>query len=171
MEIKKPKSSEYDARYEKYMRLIPEVDPIGALKGQIAATNDLLHALKDEALDAPFAAGEWTAREILGHILDSERIFGYRLLCFARGDQALLEVADQDLYVRNSELTRYRFSDLIEEFNLVRKAHILLIEHLPAAGWERWGKVGGLAISTRAIAHLMLGHERHHLLTIRGQYL
>ncbi len=109
-------------------------------------------------------------REILGHILDTERLFGFRLLCFGRGDSVSLERADQDLYVRSAEFERYPIEELLQEFVLVRQSHLSLLRYLPNPAWDRTGRVGGLLISVRAIAYLMLGHERHHLATIQTHY-
>lgn len=169
--MKRPDTSEYDARYTRYMELVPETDLLQAMVGQIAETRWLILKVPEANLDSRYAPGEWTAREILGHILDTERLFGFRLLCFARGDNAALERADQDLYVRSAEFERYAIEDLLQEFELVRQSHLSLLGHLPLAAWERTGRVGGLLISVRAIAYLMLGHERHHLGTIQVQYL
>jgi hypothetical protein len=169
--MKRPDPSEYDARYTRYMDLVPETDLLQAMVGQIAETRRLILSIPEANLDSRSAPGEWTAREILGHILDTERIFGFRLLCFARGDGAALERADQEMYVRAAEFERYEIEDLLREFELVRQSHFSLLGHLPPAAWERTGRVGGLLISVRAIAYLMLGHERHHLDTIQVQYL
>jgi hypothetical protein len=169
--IKRPDASEYDARYSRYMELVPETDLPRAMAGQIDETRRLILSIPKANLDSRYAPGEWTPREILGHILDTERLFGVRLLCFARGDGAAFERADQDLYVRSGEFERYAIEDLLREFELVRQAHLSLLSHLPPAAWERMGRVGGLPISVRAIGYLMLGHERHHLGTIQGQYL
>lgn len=169
--IRRPDTSEYDARYTRYMQLIPEADLLQAMSCQLDETSQLILSVPQANLDMRFAAGEWTAKEILGHILDTERIYGFRLLCFGRGDALSLQRADQDMYVRSAEFERYPVEELLQEFILVRQSHISLLRHLPAAAWDRAGMVNGLSISVRAIAYLMLGHERHHLTTIQTQYL
>jgi hypothetical protein len=171
MSTRRPGVSEYDTRYAQYIDLVPESDLPQALSRQIDQTRALITAIPPSRIDLPYAPGEWTAREILGHLLDSERIFGFRLLCFARGDNAALARADQDMYVRHAQFDRYVFADLFQEFALVRASHVSLLSHLPVEAWDRVGVVGGLPISVRAIAFLMLGHERHHLATIRANYL
>lgn len=171
MSIRRPDASEYDARYAPYMVLVPEADLPQALSRQLDETRNLLAGIPASRIDVRYAAGEWTVREILGHLLDTERIFGFRLLCFGRGDTASLERTDEDLYVKHAEFDRYDFDDLFQEFALVRKSHISLLRYLPPEAWDRVGTVGGLSISVRAIAFLMLGHERHHLATVRTKYL
>lgn len=169
--INRPTPSEYDPRYTHYMDLVPETDLLQAMTGQLDKTRRLILSIPASDLDSHSAPEEWTAREILGHILDTERLFGVRLLCFARGDDVAFERADQDLYVRSAEFGRYAIEDLLQEFVLARQSHLLLLSHLPPAAWEHTGRVGGLLISVRAIAYLMLGHERHHLDTIQAQYV
>ena len=169
--ISRPDASEYDARYTQYMELIPEDDLLEAMSQQLERTRQLVMEIPADNLDVRFAAGEWTAREILGHILDTDRIFGFRLLCFGRGDAASLQRADQDKYVRSAGFERYPVEELLQEFMLVRQSHILFLRHLPAEAWDRTGVVGGSSISVRALACLMLGHERHHLETIRTHYM
>jgi len=153
------------------MELVPEADLLQAMSRQLDETRQLIMGVPKANLDIRYAAGEWTMCEILGHILDTERIFGFRILCFGRGDTVSLERADQDMYVKSAEFERYPIDELLQEFVLVRQSHISFLCHLPPAAWERVGIVGGLPISVRAIAYLMLGHERHHLATIRTQYL
>lgn len=169
--IRRPDVSEYDARYAQYIDLVPEADLPQALSRQLDETRNLIAGIPESRIDFPYAAGEWTVREILGHLLDSERIFGFRLLCFGRGDTVSLERADQNMYVKNAEFDRYVFDDLFQEFALVRTANVSLLRYLPTEAWDRVGTVGGLSISVRAIAFLMLGHERHHLATVRTKYL
>jgi hypothetical protein len=171
MTIRRPDAAEYDARYAPYLDLVPEVDLLLAMTQQIHATRRFLALVPESRLDVPFAAGEWTVREIVGHLLDSERIFGYRILCFARGDTAPLQRADENLYVRHAAFDRYVFADLLREFEMVRWSHIWMLSHLPPEAWDRVGSVSGLTISVRALAFLLLGHERHHLETVRTQYL
>jgi len=166
-----PDASEYHERYTRYMDLIPETDLFQAVSSQLEETRQLILSVPKANLDIRSAPGEWTAREILGHILDTERIFGFRMLCFARGDAISLERADQDMYVKSAEFERYPIEDLLQEFMLVRRSHLSFLQHLPPEAWDRKGTVGGAPISVRAIAYLMLGHERHHLDTIRTQYL
>jgi hypothetical protein len=171
MKITRPDKSEYDPRYTKYIELIQEEDLLFALKSQSEISNKLLVSIPETMIDVSYADGEWTVREIVGHILDSERIFGFRLLCFGRGDTVSLERTDQDIYVKNAKFENYRFNDLVQEFVDVRKSHISLFMNLPIEAWDRGGIVSGVRISVRAIAYLMLGHERHHLETIRMKYL
>jgi hypothetical protein len=171
MNGRRPTPSEYNARYGRYIDLVPEVDLPAAFVQQLNDTGTLLAGIGEATADTSYAPGKWTIREVVGHIVDSERIFGYRLLCFARGDTMILSRADQEMYVRNADFARYRLTDLFDEFALIRRSHESLIRHLPAEAWDRVGTVADLPISVRAIGYLMLGHERHHVGIIQSRYL
>jgi hypothetical protein len=168
---KRPEASEYDTKYSRYMNLVPEDDICAALEKQIPLTVSLFRKIPDSLIDYRYAPGKWTTLEVVGHILDTDRIFGFRLLSFARGDANPLSVADQDLYVRTGEFARLPLEEWIEEYSLLRKSNIALIRHLPAEAWNRTGTVSGLKISVRAIAYLMAGHERYHLGILKTIYL
>jgi hypothetical protein len=168
---RRPEASEYAAKYSRYMDLVPEDDICAALEQQHSLTVSLLREIPDSLVDYRYAPGKWTTRDVIGHILDTDRIFGFRLMSFARDDNYPLSSADQDLYVRTGEFSRYPLSEWIEEYSLIRKSNISLIRHLPAEAWDRIGTVSGIAISVRAIAYFMAGHERYHLGILQNRYL
>lgn len=171
MILGRPDVSEYNVRYSRYIDLVPESDLCAAMSQQIEETKAFVGGIPESMADFRYATGKWTIREVVGHVLDTERIFGYRLLCIARGDTAKLEGADQDLYVRNASFNRFKIEELLEEFALVRGSNVILIRHLLAEAWDRVGSVSGNSISVRAIGYLMVGHERHHLGIIQSKYL
>lgn len=167
----RPDSHEYDPKYSRYMDLVPENDICAAMEQQLLHSLNFLRELPATAIDSRYAPDKWTVREVVGHILDTERILGFRLLSFARGDANPLAVADQDLYIRTGEFGRHSMEDWIEEYSLTRRSNILMVRHLPEEAWARTGTVSGFRISVRAIAYFMVGHERHHLRIIREKYL
>jgi hypothetical protein len=168
---RRPETSEYAAKYSHYMGLVPEDDICAVLEQQHSLTVSLLREIPDSLADYRYAAGKWTTREVIGHILDTDRIFGFRLMSFARGDKYPLSSADQDLYVATGEFSRHPLSEWIEEYSLIRRSNLALIRHLPEAAWDRVGTVSGLAISVRALAYFMAGHERYHLEILKNRYL
>src|SRR5882762_10471857 len=103
----RPDVSEYSPRYSRYIDLVPEDDVCSAMVQQLEETVARLSGIPGSAVDWRYAPGKWTIREVVGHILDTERIYGFRLLTFARGDAAALVRADQELYVRNGNFGRY----------------------------------------------------------------
>ncbi len=168
----RPEPSEYHPRYTRYLDLVPENDVSAALLRQLEETSAFLAGIPLDVHNYSYAPGKWTLREVAGHITDTERIFGFRLLTFARGDTAQqLSRADENLYVQSAEYSSRTLASVVEEFSLVRQSNIMLLRHLPAAAWDRVGVVAGTPISVRAIAYLMLGHERHHLEIVRTRYL
>ena len=171
MTNERPSASEYDARFERYMSLVPEEDVCAALVHQLKVTADLVGRMPQSLMDYQYAPGKWTTREVIGHVLDTERILGFRLLTFARGDETPLMRADEDLYVTTGKFSRYPMAEWMEEYELLRRSNIALVRHLPEEAWARTGTVSGLRISVRAIAYFMVGHERHHIRILRNLYL
>jgi hypothetical protein len=171
MVIGRPLASDYPARYSRYIDLVQEDDICAAMARQLERTLAIVGRIPESRVDWRYAPGKWTTREVVGHVLDTERIFGYRLLAFARGEQATLPRADEELYVRNADFSRHALSEWLDEFAEVRRSHITLVRHLPADAWPRTGAVSGGAISVRAVAYLLVGHERHHLRIIQEKYL
>ena len=167
----RPHASEYDPRFERYMNLVPEESIHAALEQQHRETMRFVGRVPESIVDYRYAPGKWTIREVIGHVLDTERILGFRLLSFARGDENPLMRADEELYVRNGDFSRYPMKEWLDEFSLLRKSNIALIRHLPDEAWERTGTVSGLPISVRAISYFLVGHERHHIRIIRNMYL
>jgi hypothetical protein len=107
----------------------------------------------------------------VGHLVDSERVFGYRALRFARNDQTPLPGFEQDDYVSNGGFGERRLSDLIEELEHVRKASLSFFRHLDEEAWARTGSANDSLISVRAIAYIIAGHEMHHMRVLRERYL
>jgi hypothetical protein len=171
MTLRRPEASEYDARYARYIDLVPEADLPEAMLRQIKATAAFLAGVPERLHDHRYAPGKWTLREVVGHIADTERILGFRLLSFARGEAVNFRRSDDELYVRNAEFSRCALASLAEEFALLRRSHVMLLRQLPEAAWDRVGLVGDIPVSARAIGYLMLGHERHHLGLIETRYL
>jgi hypothetical protein len=171
MTQRRPEVTEYAARLARYVEMVPETDIAAALLEQLEATRAFLGSLPEQVHDHRYAEGKWTIREVLGHILDTERIFGFRLLRIARGDASAITRTDENLYVRNGQFGRFTMGELLEEFALVRRANVMLVERMPEEAWERTGVVADAPVSARAVAYLMVGHERHHLQVVRERYL
>jgi hypothetical protein len=171
MKTHRPKTTEYNPIYGRYIDLVPEKDLVTALKHQLKETEKSLAGINESTAEIRYAPGKWSIREVVGHILDTERILGYRLLTFARCDSAELQRAEENLYVQTGKFSQYKMKELLEEFIYVRRSHISMINHLPEEAWDRFGKVSNVPISVRAIGYMMLGHERHHLNLIRQRYL
>jgi len=169
--IAAPDASEYAPYYGKYIALVGGNDVLAALEDQPRETVSLLTGLTDEQGDYRYAADKWSIKEMLGHVVDAERVFSYRALRFARNDQTPLASFEQDDYVRAGNFSECRLADLIEEFVAVRRATVWLFRQLSAEAWMRRGIASDNPVSVRAIAYIIAGHELHHRRVLQEKYL
>lgn len=165
----RPDPAEYAPFYATYINLVPEDDVLGAMQQQAGATRQRLAALQERP-EHRYAPGKWTVRQVVGHMLDTERVFGGRALFIARNDPADLPGFEQDHWMAHSDFSRYALPDLSAEFGLVRAGHLSFLHHLPAEVWDRRGTAAGNVFSVRALAYALLGHERHHLGILTTRY-
>lgn len=166
-----PDANEYAPYYEKYTSLVPEGDVVATLTSQFADTLSFLRSLSEEQAASRYAPDKWSIKEVVGHMLDTERIFGHRAFRFARKDQTALPGFEQDDYVRAGNFDNRSLSDLAEEFELVRRANLCLLRSLDEEAWLRRGIASDNEVSVRALAYILAGHETHHLNVIRERYL
>jgi uncharacterized damage-inducible protein DinB len=127
--------------------------------------------LSDEQANYSYAPGKWTIKQLLGHMIDTERVFAYRALRIARNDSTPLEGFEQDDYVRYGPHAQSRNVDLLEEFDAVRKASICLFRELSSEAWDRQGTANNNKVSVRALAYIIAGHVAHHLGVLQQKYL
>lgn len=166
----RPDATEYAPFYASYVARVPEQDVLAALRSSgrdLAAT---LSAVPESRGDHRYADGKWSVREVIGHLIDAERIFTYRALRIARGDATPLPSFDENEYVRNAASDRRTLADLIEELALVRESSLRLFESLPSDAWTRRGVASGKDVSVRALAYITVGHARHHHHILRERY-
>ena len=170
MASKRPQPSEYPERYGRYLDLVPEEDIQRALGSQLDHTLEYFRNIPESQAERRYAPGKWTVREVLGHILDTERIYGFRLMTFARDDRTAQTVSDQDLYIQTGDFGAHPLSEWLEEFRHLRLSNLAMVRHLPPDAWQRSGVVSDYTISVRALAYAMVGHERHHINILRERY-
>jgi DinB superfamily len=169
--VEKPASTEYAAPFEKYVSRVTETDVLGAMARQKDELPAALGRVRGEAERFRYAEGKWSIREVVGHIVDCERIFGYRALCIARGETGPLPGFEENDYAANSSAHDCPLSELLEEFGHVRQGHLALFKHLGDAAWRRVGTSNSNAMSVRALAYIVVGHPRHHLAVLQERYL
>ena len=167
----KPETSEYNPYYEKYISLIEEGELLNALERQPSELRSLLNGLDEEKGKYAYADGKWSIKEVLSHLVDGERIFGYRVLRISRGDETPIEGFEQDGYIENSHANERSFEDLLEELSLQRNANLRMLKNLREDGWKRLGTASQSPVSVRALAFIMAGHVRHHINILKAQYL
>jgi hypothetical protein len=168
--VGKPIGDECPAADRVYVDLVGGDDLLGALAAQIGETLAVMGRISEADSLEPLAAGKWCPREIAGHMIDTERIFAYRALCFARGDRSALAGFEQDDYVRAACSSRRPWWDLREELSLVRKGNLLMFRDFSAEEWQRTGSASGNPMSARAAAYIVAGHEIHHVSGFRRQF-
>ena len=167
----RPLAGEYAPCYEEYVQRITAPDVVGALRGQVDGTLALFGALGPEEAAHRYAPGKWSLKEVLGHLVDTERIMAYRALRVARGDPTPLAGFDENRYVEGAGFDARAMEELLEEYRAVRRASVLLFRGLSGEAWTRRGVVNGVEVSVRALAYIIAGHELHHLEGVRTRYL
>lgn len=167
----RPEPGEYAAYYEKYIAGVPQGELLAILETQLHDWKQLLSKLTERDAEFRYAPGKWTVKEVLGHISDSERIFAYRALRIARGDQTPLSGFEQDDYVREGNFSARSLAEVLEEFSSVRAASLSLLRALPASAGLRRGTANQKEVSVRAIAYMIAGHDRHHRKIFEELYL
>ena len=167
----RPGADEYPAYFEGYVSLVPAGDLLQTLTRQIADTLAALRGVTEERASASYAPGKWTVKQLAGHVADGERVFAYRALCIARGDTAPLPGMDQNVYVEHANFDARTLSSLADELARVRASTLDLLGHLDEPAWLRRGTANGSEMSVRALAHIIAGHEAHHLKVLRERYL
>ncbi len=171
MVIERPGTDEYAPAFAGYVSRVPEVDIDAALARQAEELPSVLAAVRGEGERHRYAAGKWSVRELVGHVIDTERIMGYRAVCVARGETVSLPGFDENAYAEKATFDDYPLAELLEEFVLVRQGHLHFFRHLSPEAWLRKGIANQNPISVRALAWVMVGHVRHHMAVLEQHYL
>lgn len=170
--IGKPDETEYLPYYGRYIALVPDSSNIlPVLSDQMEDTLALLRSIPESQAGFRYAPDKWSIREVVGHVIDTERIFAYRALRFARHDQTPLPGYEQDDYISNASYDAHPLGELAAEFESVRRSTLFLFKHLDAEAWLRRGTANESEVSVRALAYIIAGHELHHKEVLRNRYL
>lgn len=146
-------------------------DMLETMRVQSETTLEFMEQLPSDRMSYAYAPGKWTLSQVMGHVMDCERIFCYRALSIARGESQTLPGFDQDRYVEQSNVGSWSLKQVVEEYLAVRNASMSLFKNLDEAQLERKGKFSGHELSVEFIGRIILGHEIHHLEVIRTRYL
>ena len=168
--MEKPLAGEYATSYQEYIDLVPQGDYSSLLKQNTIETINYFEAIPEHRLDYKYAADKWTIKEVLMHIIDTERVFSYRGLVAARGDESPHYRMDERLYAGNVDVSRRSLSSLVEEFKAVRASTQLLYENLSEAQSKRLCHIVTHPMTARAIGYFLIGHVKHHLNIIEQRY-
>jgi uncharacterized damage-inducible protein DinB len=170
--MKKPLENEFpkDKYFSFYIEQIDFQNVIEALMVQKEVVINLYKNLPEDQKMYQYAPDKWTPQQILGHITDTERIFGYRALCIARGEKQALLGFDENEYMDASHFNEQSFESLLEQYRLVRESSIALFSSFSEEVASRMGNANGHAVSARALVWMIAGHERHHLNVLKERY-
>jgi len=169
--MQKPEPTEYHPAYQKYFDLVPSGDYENVLAQNTSEAVRFFDAVPPQKRDHPYAEGKWTIKEVLMHIIDTERVFAYRALAAARGDATLMYRMDEELYAGNVDVSSRTMEDLISEFKTVRQGTEFLFKNLTDEQSRRLCNVVTHPMSARAIGYFMIGHVLHHIGVVRVRYL
>lgn len=165
-----PAHGEYNEYYGTYISLVGDGDVCRNLAAQIAETDAYLRGIPEDKGGHRYAEGKWSVSELVGHLIDTERIMAARALRFARGDETPLPGFEQDDYVLTGGFGERPLAGLAEEYRLLRESNILMFEGLPAEAWDRRGVANESPVTVRALAYIIAGHELHHMRILRERY-
>ena len=169
--MSRPVDSEYAPYYQSYIARVSENDVVPVLRSQLDELDELLSKVKPDGETYAYAEGKWSIRELVGHLIDAERVFGYRAFCIARGERQNLPGFDQNDYLLTAPYRQTDLEDLLSELRLVRLANIAMLRSLDEAAWARLGTANDNEVSVRALVFIMAGHVRHHMEVLRERYL
>jgi DinB superfamily len=167
----KPQPNEYAPYFDRYISLVSEDDVVGAMERQTGETAALLAGIGEEKAKFRYAPEKWSVKQVVGHVADAERVFAYRLLCIARGETQSLPGFDENDYMRGSNFDALPFAQIVEGLADTRRATLSLLRSLSDEAWSRRGVANDNPVSVRALAAMLLGHERHHVRVLKERYL
>ena len=168
--MRRPADTEFAPFYASYIARVPEIDPLPALESQPTELLTAADRVAPEDEMFRYAPDKWSVRQVFGHLIDTERVMGYRAFCIARGEVKALPGFDENEYVRSADSEDRPVKELAHEFAAVRHANLWAIRRWTDEQWTRVGSANGYAVSARAIAYIMAGHVRHHIAILRERY-
>lgn len=167
----RPAADEHHPYYGRYIEKVPESDALEALERQLDDMLPLLRGLSETQAALRYAPGKWSIKQVLGHLIDAERVFAYRAMRFARNDRTPLPGFDENPYAEAAGSDERTVASLVGELEHLRRSNIAMYAGLPAEAWARRGAANDNEVSVRALAFITAGHGRHHVAIIRERYL
>ncbi|TSA29335.1 MAG: DinB family protein [Ignavibacteriales bacterium] len=168
--MKRPNKDEYALYYHTYIEKVPDGNIVKSMNKQIAEAKRLFKNVTKKQSEFRYSPEKWSVKEVLGHILEAERIFAYRALRFARNDNKDLHGFDENEYIHQSNYSEIKLADLVEEFCALRTSNMLMFKNFTDDMSLRTGTSNGNKLSVRALAYIMTGHAHHHLKILKERY-
>jgi hypothetical protein len=169
--VMRPEANEAAPYYSTYIDLISGDNIVNVLANQLEETIPFLSEISEEQSLYCYAPDKWSIRQLLSHVNDTERVFVFRAIWFARGFQDPLPSFDQNICVAAAEANEVSWASHIEEFRVVRLATLAFFRNLPADAWLKSGIASGNPFTVRALAYIIAGHIAHHNAVLRERYL
>ena len=169
--MNRPKHNEYPSYYSQYINLVQDGDIIHILYEQMRSMTQFVNSFSEEVAAYRYAPDKWSVKEVVGHVMDTERVFSYRALCFARNDKTHLPAFDQDAYVKQANFGKRTLLDIADEYRSVRKGTICLYRSFEEGILNRVGTASDYSLALRSIPYILVGHEMHHRNVIETCYL
>ena len=166
-----PSKGEYSPYYETYISKLGDQNFSTLIQSQTQELKSFFASKPKEWASMPYAPGKWTPKEVLGHLLDTERIMTFRALCIARGEKKLLPGFDQDPYVVQAQFNAVSLDDLLADFEMQRQAILSMVRTFPEASFQEIGSANGNPMSTRALLWIIPGHFMHHFEVLQQKYV
>ncbi|QEK52621.1 DinB family protein [Pedobacter aquae] len=166
-----PFSNEYAPYYEGYIKLVSGQNILRKLKNQLNEVDDFLAEIPAEKHDYAYADGKWTIKEVVAHLIDTERVMAYRAMRFSRNDFTPLPGFDQDFYMQNIDVSKRSFNDLVDELLIMRQANLYFFKSLTEEDYKKKGVASEREVSVGALLFIMAGHIEHHFRVLKEKYL
>jgi len=167
----RPQANEAASYYSTYIDRVTNDDIVAVLTTQLGETVDFLSAISEEQSLQRYAPDKWSMRELLGHVNDTERVFMFRAMWFARGFADALPSFDQEIGFKAAESDEVSWASHLDEFRAIRSSTLTFFHNLPEDAWLRSGVASGSSVTVRALAYIVAGHVSHHLNVLRERYL
>lgn len=168
--MRRPLEGEFPDYYKLYIDAVPGENAIKYLESQVLDLQSFISDI-EEFENFAYLPGKWTIKEVLGHLTDAERVFGYRAMRFARGDNSSLPGFDENSYVQAAHFSKRAITDIAHEFSMMRHSNIHLFKSFTEEELNRTGTANNQNISVRSIVFAIGGHVAHHVHVIRERYL
>jgi uncharacterized damage-inducible protein DinB len=169
--MRRPETNEYASFYKGYINDVVGNDPLRNLENQYQEIQSILQSLPEEEANYAYMEGKWTVKEVLGHMIDTERIMGYRALCISRKEKQSLPGFEQDDYVKESNFKDRTLTNLLEDYRTTRKSTISLFKNFTEQMFNQKGFADQKEVSVLALLYIIAGHEMHHLEILKEKYL
>ncbi len=167
----KPSPTAYPGYFQKYIDQVPEQDLHEAFANQDRVMQHFLSSISEEQSTHAYAPGKWTIKEMLQHMIDTERIFNYRAVCFARKEATSLPGFEENDYAANSNANARSWKDLVEEFLAVRHATELMYNSFTDEMLATAGKANNNEVTVGSLGFISVGHFYHHKKVVEEKYL